>query len=187
MKGFFLFLEISGGSSENSRLFLYFLMFYACYLCRWWYSFACKGAARNLLALCQQIGSDLTALHVLPKLRKLFDELAFSQEKAGHSSIKGGSLRGPNTKKEDENKITSRLDLVWVSFLFLDRIPSSYYFSYLFMSFIVCRMLLYPSFASLLGIEKLRQCCATWLLLEQFLLRRYNWKVCFLILPGIRF
>nr|XP_004253156.1 protein GFS12 isoform X1 [Solanum lycopersicum] len=108
-----------------------------------------EGAARNLLALCQQIGSDLTALHVLPKLRKLFDELAFSQEKAGHSSIKGGSLRGPNTKKEDENKITSRLDLV---------------------------MLLYPSFASLLGIEKLRQCCATWLLLEQFLLRRYNWK-----------
>ncbi|XP_006349860.1 protein GFS12 isoform X2 [Solanum tuberosum] len=108
-----------------------------------------EGAARNLLALCQQIGSDLTALHVLPKLRQLFDELAFSQEKAGHSSIKGGSLRGPNTKGEDENKITSRLDLV---------------------------MLLYPSFASLLGIEKLRQCCATWLLLEQFLLRRYNWK-----------
>ncbi|KAH0704978.1 hypothetical protein KY290_012023 [Solanum tuberosum] len=90
-----------------------------------------EGAARNLLALCQQIGSDLTALHVLPKLRQLFDELAFSQEKAGHSSIKGGSLRGPNTKGEDENKITS---------------------------------------------QKLRQCCATWLLLEQFLLRRYNWK-----------
>ncbi|CAN4094999.1 unnamed protein product [Withania somnifera] len=108
-----------------------------------------KGAARNLLALCQQIGSDLTVLHVLPKLRQLFDELAFSQEKAGHSSMKGGSIRGPNTKGEDENNITSRLDLV---------------------------MLLYPSFASLLGIEKLRQCCATWLLLEQFLLRRYNWK-----------
>ncbi|XP_049397674.1 protein GFS12 isoform X2 [Solanum stenotomum] len=108
-----------------------------------------EGAARNLLALCQQIGSDLTALRVLPKLRQLFDELAFSQEKAGHSSIKGGSLRGPNTKGEDENKITSRLDLV---------------------------VLLYPSFASLLGIEKLRQCCATWLLLEQFLLRHYNWK-----------
>ncbi|KAH0733837.1 hypothetical protein KY285_009544 [Solanum tuberosum] len=90
-----------------------------------------EGAARNLLALCEQIGSDLTALHVLPKLRQLFDELAFSQEKAGHSSIKGGSLRGPNTKGEDKNKITS---------------------------------------------QKLRQCCATWLLLEQFLLRRYNWK-----------
>lgn len=108
-----------------------------------------EGAARNLLTLCQQIGSDLTASHVLPKLKQLFDELAFSQEKAGLSSIKEGSLRGPNSKGEDENKITSRLDLV---------------------------MLLYPSFASLLGIEKLRQCCATWLLLEQFLLRRYNWK-----------
>lgn len=38
-------------------------------------------------------------------------------------------------------------------------------------------MLLYPSLASILGIEKLRQGCATWLLLEQFLLRRYRWKV----------
>ncbi|KAF3641023.1 putative signal recognition particle 19 kDa protein-like [Capsicum annuum] len=108
-----------------------------------------EGAARNLLALCQQIGSDLTVLHVLPKLKQLFDELAFSQEKAGYSSIQGGSLRGPNAKGEDKNKITNRLDLV---------------------------MLLYPSFASLLGIEKLRQGCATWLLLEQFLLRHYNWK-----------
>lgn len=41
----------------------------------------------------------------------------------------------------------------------------------------MCRLLLYPSFACFLGIEKLRQCCATWLLLEQFLLRRHNWKV----------
>ncbi|XP_060173979.1 protein GFS12 isoform X2 [Lycium barbarum] len=108
-----------------------------------------EGAVRNLLALCQQIGSDLTVLHVLPKLKQLLDELAFSQEKAGHSNIQGGSLRGPHTEGEEENKITSRSDLV---------------------------MLLYPSFASLLGIEKLRQCCATWLLLEQLLLRRYNWK-----------
>ncbi|CAN4104654.1 unnamed protein product [Withania somnifera] len=73
-----------------------------------------EGAARSLLALCPQIGSDLTALHVLPKLRQLFDEFSFSQEKAGHSSIRGGSIRGPNTKGEDENKITSRLDL-WES------------------------------------------------------------------------
>lgn len=37
---------------------------------------------------------------------------------------------------------------------------------------------MYPFFASLLGIEKLRQCCSTWLLLEQFLQRFHNWKVC---------
>lgn len=49
----------------------------------------------------------------------------------------------------------------------------------------ICRLLLYPSFASLLGIEKLRQCCATWLLLEQFLLRYHNWKVHDLHLPRV--
>lgn len=149
--------------------------------------FACKGAARNLLTLCQQIGSDLTASHVLPKLKQLFDELAFSQEKAGLSSIKEGSLRGPNSKGEDENKITSRLDLVWVFVFVFGWDSLALLFSYVVISFYLCRMLLYPSFASLLGIEKLRQCCATWLLLEQFLLRRYNWKVCFLLLPGIGF
>ncbi|XP_042019163.1 protein GFS12-like [Salvia splendens] len=37
-------------------------------------------------------------------------------------------------------------------------------------------LLLYPQFASLLGIERLRQCCATWLLIEQFLLRHHNWR-----------
>jgi len=44
----------------------------------------------------------------------------------------------------------------------------------------ICRLLLYPSLATLLGIERLRQCCATWLLLEQYLLRHHNWKVCLL-------
>ncbi|XP_021717992.1 protein GFS12-like [Chenopodium quinoa] len=29
---------------------------------------------------------------------------------------------------------------------------------------------------TLLGIERLRQCCATWLLLEKYLLKHYNWK-----------
>ncbi|KAE9455044.1 hypothetical protein C3L33_13054, partial [Rhododendron williamsianum] len=61
-------------------------------------------AATSLIAICERIGPDLTALHVLPKLKELFDELAFSQE---------------------------------------TRIASG---------------------------------CATWLLLEQFLLRCHNWK-----------
>ncbi|PPD80535.1 hypothetical protein GOBAR_DD22544 [Gossypium barbadense] len=69
-------------------------------------------AATTLMAICQRIGPELTALHVLPQLKVLFDELAFSQE----SSNGSGSL------------------------------------------------------------EKLRQCCTTWLLLEQFLLRFHNWK-----------
>lgn len=108
---------------------------------------ALQVVATSLIAVCQQIGPDLTALHVLPKLKELFNELAFSQETPSSGSF-GGNLKVGKTKM-DEFQIESRMDLV---------------------------CLLYPPFASLLGIEKLRQCCATWLLLEQFLLRYHNWK-----------
>ncbi|XP_059632013.1 protein GFS12 isoform X2 [Cornus florida] len=106
-------------------------------------------AATSLIAVCQQIGPNLTALHVLPKLKDLFDELAFSQETADISGSLSRSLKVSKPKSDEEDHIESRMDLVF---------------------------LLYPHFASLLGIEKLRQCCATWLLLEQFLLRCHNWK-----------
>ncbi|XP_024023375.1 protein GFS12 isoform X2 [Morus notabilis] len=104
-------------------------------------------AATTLMSICQQIGPELTALHILPQLKELFDELAFSQETSSSSS--GRSLKVSKQKNEGEAQIESRMDLV---------------------------LLLYPSFASLLGIEKLRRCCATWLLLEQYLLRYHNWK-----------
>eukprot|EP00261_Vitis_vinifera_P034416 XP_019075659.1 PREDICTED: protein GFS12 isoform X2 [Vitis vinifera] len=106
-------------------------------------------AANYLIALCQRIGPDLTAFHVLPKLKELFDELAFSQETANGSGSLGRALKFAKSKVDEEAHMGSRMDLV---------------------------LLLYPSFASLLGIEKLRQCCATWLLLEQYLLRCHNWK-----------
>ncbi|RVW55965.1 Protein GFS12 [Vitis vinifera] len=106
-------------------------------------------AANYLIALCQRIGPDLTAFHVLPKLKELFDELAFSQETANGSGSLGRALKFSKSKVDEEAQMGSRMDLV---------------------------LLLYPSFASLLGIEKLRQCCATWLLLEQYLLRCHNWK-----------
>ncbi|KAM7463204.1 hypothetical protein LguiA_031325 [Lonicera macranthoides] len=106
-------------------------------------------AATSLIAICQLIGPDLTTLHVLPKLKGLFDEFAFSQETPIGSGSLRGTLDASKPKVDDEDQIESRMDLV---------------------------LLLYPSLASLLGIEKLRQCCATWLLLEQFLLRHYNWK-----------
>ncbi|KAL2459379.1 protein serine/threonine kinase [Forsythia ovata] len=108
-----------------------------------------QGAAKSLIRVCLQIGPDLTASHVLPKLKELFDELAFSQGKDNYSVHFRGSLKGPRTKVDEEERIESRMDLV---------------------------LFLYPTFASLLGIEKLRQCCPTWLLLEQFLLRHHNWK-----------
>ncbi|KAF9674335.1 hypothetical protein SADUNF_Sadunf10G0116600 [Salix dunnii] len=106
-------------------------------------------AATALIAACQRIGPDLTALHVLPQLKELFDELAFSLEApAGFGSF-GRNLKISRLKVDGEAQIGSRMDLV---------------------------LLLYPYFASLLGIEKLRKCCATWLLLEQYLLRYHNWK-----------
>lgn len=106
-------------------------------------------AATALLAACQRMGPDLTALHVLPQLKELFDELAFSQEALTGSGSFGQNLKISKSKVDGEVQIGSRMDLV---------------------------LLLYPSFASLLGIEKLRKCCATWLLLEQYLLRYHNWK-----------
>ncbi|KAJ6720889.1 hypothetical protein OIU85_024034 [Salix viminalis] len=106
-------------------------------------------AANTLIAACQRIGPDLTALHVLPQLKELFDELAFSQEAPARSGSFGQNLKISRSKVDGEAQIGSRMDLV---------------------------LLLYPYFASLLGTEKLRKCCATWLLLEQYLLRYHNWK-----------
>ncbi|XP_030496842.2 protein GFS12 isoform X1 [Cannabis sativa] len=103
-------------------------------------------AATTLVSICQQIGPELTALHILPQLKELFDELAFSQETI--SSL-ARNFKLSKQKIEGEAQIDSRMDLV---------------------------LLLYPSLASLLGIEKLRQCCTTWLLLEQYLLRYHSWK-----------
>ncbi|KAJ6324759.1 hypothetical protein OIU76_011952 [Salix suchowensis] len=106
-------------------------------------------AANALIAACQRIGPDLTALHVLPQLKELFDELAFSQEAPAGSGSFGRNLKISRSKVDGEAQIGSRMDLV---------------------------LLLYPYFASLLGTEKLRKGCATWLLLEQYLLRYHNWK-----------
>ncbi|KAK6913623.1 BEACH domain [Dillenia turbinata] len=106
-------------------------------------------AATSLISVCQRIGADSTALHVLPQLKELFDELAFSQETVNGSGPLGRRLRVAKQRVNEEPQIETRMDLVFV---------------------------MYPSLASLLGIEKLRQCCATWLLLEQFLLRYRGWK-----------
>ncbi|GJY31366.1 protein GFS12 isoform X1 [Tanacetum coccineum] len=103
-------------------------------------------AATSLVALAQQIGSELTSLHVMPKLKELFEKLAFSEEnRSGHGY---GSLKVPKNTVEDEH-MENRMDLV---------------------------LLLYPPFAHLLGIETLRQCCTTWLILEKYLLWHHNWK-----------
>ncbi|KAI3935635.1 hypothetical protein MKW98_022643 [Papaver atlanticum] len=106
-------------------------------------------AATTLIDVCQRIGTELTTSHILPQLKELFDELAFSQGTVVGSSSQFRSLKVSKSKLDENVQMESRMDLV---------------------------LLLYPTLASLLGIEKLRQCCATWLLLEQFLQRSHNWK-----------
>lgn len=71
-------------------------------------------AANYLIALCQRIGPDLTAFHVLPKLKELFDELAFSQETSNGSGSLGRTLKFAKSKVDEEAQMGSRMDLVWV-------------------------------------------------------------------------
>ncbi|KAL6990175.1 Protein gfs12 [Sarracenia purpurea var. burkii] len=68
-------------------------------------------AATTLIAICERIGPDLTALHVLPKLKALFDELAFSQESSLTSFSLEKSLKVAKPKL-DEDHIGNRMDLV---------------------------------------------------------------------------
>lgn len=106
-------------------------------------------AATAFLDLCLRIGPDNTVIYVFPHLRELFAELAFSHDSSAVSlSTKGFKISDGN--KSEPIKMESRIDLIF---------------------------LLYPFLASLVGIEKLRECCSTWFLLEQSLQRLYNWKL----------
>ena len=69
-------------------------------------------AASTLIAICQRIGPELTASYVLPQLKDLFNELAFSQETVGSSSSSGKSLKISKSKVDQETQIESRIDLV---------------------------------------------------------------------------
>lgn len=64
------------------------------------------------MAICQRIGPELTALHVLPQLKELFDELAFSQETAFGSSASNNSSRVSKPKNDGVAIIESRMELV---------------------------------------------------------------------------
>ncbi|CAM0881116.1 unnamed protein product [Alopecurus aequalis] len=105
-------------------------------------------AAAAFLDLCLRIGPDNTVIYVLPHLKELFAELAFSHDSSAVSlPMKGLKISEGNTS--EPFKMESRFDLVFF---------------------------LYPFLASLVGTEKLRECCSTWFLLEQSLQRLYNWK-----------
>lgn len=75
--------------------------------------------ANKLIAVCEQIGPELTGMHVLPRLKDLFNELAFCQGNTSSSSLLGGTLKEHRSKMDEEYCIESRMDLVWVSFFYL--------------------------------------------------------------------
>ncbi|KAL6621216.1 hypothetical protein ACP70R_033648 [Stipagrostis hirtigluma subsp. patula] len=105
-------------------------------------------AASTFGHLCQRIGPENTCTYVLPQLKELFAELAFSHESSGLIRPSKG-LKIADGNKIEPIKMESRSDLV---------------------------LLLYPFLASLVGRDKLCECCSTWFLLEQTLNRMYNWK-----------
>ncbi|KAL6008771.1 hypothetical protein ACLOJK_021997 [Asimina triloba] len=69
-------------------------------------------AGTTLISICRKIGPDLSALHVLPQLKVLFDELAFSQEITTDSGSLGRNLKFPISRVDEETHIESRMDLV---------------------------------------------------------------------------
>ena len=69
-------------------------------------------AASSLMTVCQLIGPDMIALHLIPQLREVFDELAFSQEAAYRSTSLGKNMKvsGPSSDGDVPNE--GRMDLV---------------------------------------------------------------------------
>jgi len=69
-------------------------------------------AATMLIYVCQRIGPDFTVSHVMPQLKELFEELAFSQEAAYGPSSSGRNLKVSRSKSDEDVQIESRLDLL---------------------------------------------------------------------------
>ena len=71
-------------------------------------------AAISLMSICQRIGQELTALHVLPQLKELFDEFAFSEKSTDVSDSLNWKIRTTEKNSHPESPIKSRMDLVCV-------------------------------------------------------------------------
>jgi WD repeat-containing protein 81 len=71
-------------------------------------------AATSLMSICQRIGQEMTALHVLPQLKELFDEFAFSEKSTDASDSLSWKIRTAEQKFHPESPIKSRMDLVCV-------------------------------------------------------------------------
>ena len=68
-------------------------------------------AATTFLDLCLRIGPDNTVIYVLPHLKELFAELAFSHDSSAVSLPTKG-LKISEGYKSEPSKMESRIDLV---------------------------------------------------------------------------
>lgn len=142
-----------------------------------------QSTAEALLSICKFIGPDSTASYVLPHLRQLFDGVAFDAMVEGKddTNSKGVASLGSLARlegssheflKDEISKSSADChigDLPVASgdvFKIEDKTDVQMALTYS----------LYSGLASLLGIERLRQSLTTWLILEQLLLKHFNWK-----------
>ncbi|BBN00900.1 WD repeat-containing protein 81 [Marchantia polymorpha subsp. ruderalis] len=146
-------------------------------------------AARALLLVCDFVGAEATVMHVLPQLKQLFDGLAFAGKleggsKNGRSYQKtslGSVSQGSQPQKPDESTQNSTVQDKSIQSL-ISAVRSGGNNALTLNEGqkgegdIALVHILYPGLASLVGIERLRQGLTTWLLLEQALLKHFNWK-----------
>lgn len=141
--------------------------------------YASQATASALIAVSQRIGAESTASFIMPQLKVIFDALAFSQPTTLEAGTSGRSSKILASKSEEKFLIGSRIGLVCVlcANYFVKTVFIFYFcINTLYVCLFFCRLLLYPSFACLIGIERLRQCCSTWFILEQILSRDHNWQ-----------
>lgn len=68
-------------------------------------------AATALIDLCQRIGPENTFIYVLPQLKELFAELAFSHDSSGLNHPTKG-FKSSDGNKSEPIKVESRIDLL---------------------------------------------------------------------------
>lgn len=64
------------------------------------------------MTICELIGPDMTALHLIPQLREVFDELAFSQEAAYRSTSLDRNMKASKPNIDGDVANEGRMDLV---------------------------------------------------------------------------
>lgn len=71
-----------------------------------------QAVASALITISQRIGSESTASYILPQLKLIFDELAFSQPTTSLSGSSGKISKISASKSEEKFEIRSRMEVM---------------------------------------------------------------------------